>query len=164
MHATQGYGPDMTRILLALDDTDGARAAAETAHRLFGDDAEYLAVYVAANPEATSSMTWGSVYGYPFAAPPVLLDRAVRSATGVVDSARDVASRRATNAGIDAEAIGEIGDPAHAIARAADDHQVDLIVVGHDERGWLRSLIDPSVTDDLISTTSTPVMVVPAPD
>ena len=154
----------MTRILLALDDTDSSRAAAETAHRLFGDDAEYLAVYVAANPEATSSMTWGSVYGYPFTAPPVLLDRTARSATDVVESARGVASRRATDAGVDAEAIGEIGDPAHAIARAAEDHDVDVIVVGHDERGWLRSLLDPSVTYELISTTSTPVMVVTAPD
>lgn len=154
----------MTRILLALDDTDAARAAAETAHRLFGDDAEYLAVYVAADPEATSSMTWGSVYGYPFAAPPVLLDDAARSATDVVETARATASRRADDAGVHAEALGAVGDPAHAIARAAQDHLVDLIVVGHDERGWLRSLFDPSVADDLISATATPVMVVPAPD
>lgn len=154
----------MTRILLALDDTEAAGAAASTARSLFGDAAEYLAVYVAADPEATSSMTWGSVYGYPFAAPPVLLDGAARSATDVVETARTEASRRANDAGVDAEAIGEVGDPAHAIARAAQEHGVDLIVVGHDDRGWLRRLIDPSVADDLISTTSTPVMVVPTHD
>jgi len=153
----------MTKILLALDDTDGARAAAETAHALFGDGAEYVAVYVAADPEATSSMTWGSVYGYPFAAPPVLLDRAARSATDVVETAREEALRRATDAGVAAEAIGEVGDPAHAISHAAHEHAVDLIVVGHDERGWLRSLLDPSVADDLISSTAIPVMVVPTP-
>lgn len=153
----------MTKILLALDDTEAARAAAETAHALFGDRADYLAVYVAADPEATSSMTWGSVYGYPFAAPPVVLDDAARSATEVVETARSEASRHAVDAGVRAEAIGEVGDPAHAIARAAREHDVDLIVVGHDERGWLRSLVDPSVADDLISATATPVMVVPAP-
>lgn len=149
---------------MALDDTEASRAAAATAHSLFGDTAEYLAVYVAADPAATSSMTWGSVYGYPFAAPPTVLDEAARSATEVVEDARGFASRRATNAGVDAEPIGEVGDPVHAIARAAHDHHVDVIVVGHDERGWLRSLIDPSVADDLIGATATPVLVVPAPD
>jgi nucleotide-binding universal stress UspA family protein len=154
----------MTKILLALDETAAARAAAETAHRLFGDDAEYLAVYVSGDPESTSSMTWGSVYGYPFAAPPVLLDDMARSATEVVDSARASASRHAAEAGVVAEAVGEIGDPAHAISRAAHDHEVDLIVVGHGHRSWLRSLFDPSVTDDLIDNTDVPVMVVPVHD
>ena len=154
----------MTKILLALDDTEEARTAAETAHRLFGDSVEYLAVYVSADPEATSSMTWGSVYGYPFAAPPVLLDDIARSATEVVETARTEASRRAAEAGVEAEALGEVGDPAHAISRAAHDHGVDLIVVGHAARGWLRSLFDPSVTDDLIDSTDIPVMVVPAAD
>jgi nucleotide-binding universal stress UspA family protein len=154
----------MTRILLALDDTDAARTAAETAHALFGDDAEYLAVYVTADPEATSSMTWGSVYGYPFGAPPVLLDDMARSAIDVVESARAEASRHAAEAGVDARAVGEVGDPAHAISRAAHAHDVDVIVVGHAHRSWLRSLFDPSVTDDLIDATDIPVMVVPAGD
>jgi nucleotide-binding universal stress UspA family protein len=154
----------MTRILLALDDTDASRTAAETAHALFGDDAEYLAVYVTGDPEATSSMTWGSVYGYPFAATPVLLDDMARSATDVVESARAEASRRAVDAGVEAHPVGEVGDPAHAISRAAHDHDVDLIVVGHAHRSWLRSLFDPSVTDALIDATDIPVMVVPAGD
>lgn len=154
----------MTKILLALDETEAARAAAETAYQLFGDGAEYLAVYVSADPEATSAMTWGSVYGYPYAAPPVLLDDLARSATEVVDTARAEASRRAADAGVDATALGEIGDPAHAISRAAHDHGADLIVVGHGHRSWLRSLFDPSVTDDLIDSTDVPVMVVPARD
>lgn len=153
----------MTKILLALDDTDGARAAAETAHRLFGDSVEYLAVYVAADPEATSSMTWGSVYGYPFGAPPVLIDQLAMSASEVVDDARAEAERRASDAGVTAEPLGEVGDPAHAISRAAHEHGVDLIVVGHAHRSWLRSLVDPSVSDHLIDATDIPVMVVPAP-
>lgn len=152
----------MTRILLALDESEASLAAAEAAHRLFGDDAEYLAVYVTADPEATSSMTWGSVYGYPFAAPPVPLDQAARSATDVVETARSEAEQRATEAGVTATPLGEVGDPAHAISRAARDHHADLIVVGHSHRSWLRSLFDPSVTDDLIDATDTPVMVVPA--
>lgn len=154
----------MTKIMLALDETDAARTAAETAHRIFGDDAEYLAVYVTADPEATSSLTWGSVYGYPFAAPPVLLDDLARSSTEVVETATTEAERRAVDAGVVATPVGEVGDPAHAISRAARDHGVDLIVVGHSHRSWLRSLFDPSVTDDLIDNTDIPVMVVPARD
>ena len=154
----------MTRIMLALDETDAARTAAETAHRIFGDDAEYLAVYVTADPEATSSLTWGSVYGYPFAAPPVLLDDLARSSTEVVETATTEAGRRAIDAGVQATPVGEDGDPAHAISRAARDHAVDLIVVGHSHRSWLRSLFDPSVTDELIDNTDIPVMVVPAHD
>lgn len=154
----------MTRILLALDDTDSARRAAEVAHTMFGDDCEYLAIYVTADPEATSSMTWGGVYGYPFAATPVLFDEMARSATEVVDAAQVEASRRAADAGVRATPIGEVGDPAHAISRAAREHAVDLIVVGHAHRSWLRSLFDPSVTDALLDTADTPVMVVPADD
>lgn len=156
-----GYADRMTRILLALDETDAAQRAAEMAHRVFGDDAEYLAVYVAADPQATSAMAWGSVYGYPFTAPPVVLDDAARSATDVVETARTEARLRATDAGVEATALGEVGDPAHAISRAAVEHHVDVIVVGREQRGWLRSLFDPSVTDDLLDATSTPVMVVP---
>lgn len=154
----------MTKIMLALDETDAARTAAETAHRLFGDAAEYLAVYVSGDPEATSSMAWGSVYGYPFTAPPVLLDDAARAATDVVEIARSEAEQRAHEAGVEATPVGEIGDPAHAISRAARDHGADLIVVGHSHRSWLRSIFDPSVTDDLIDATSIPVLVVPAPE
>jgi nucleotide-binding universal stress UspA family protein len=68
------------------------------------------------------------------------------------------------DAGVEATPVGEVGDPAHAISRAAHEHAVDLIVVGHSHRSWLRSLVDPSVTDDLIDATSIPVMVVPAND
>lgn len=152
----------MTKILVALDESDSARHAARTAHELFGADAEYLAVSVASHPEATSAATWGSVYGYPFGAAPSVLDQLARSATDVVTAAEHDAADRADEAGLTADPLGAIGDPAHAIARAAQRYEVDVIVVGHQHHGWLRSLLDPSVADDLVDLTDVPVLVVPS--
>ena len=36
----------MTTVLIAVDETDSSVHAVETAHRLFGDDAEYLVLNV----------------------------------------------------------------------------------------------------------------------
>lgn len=59
----------MTTVLIALDASDEAHAAAAAAHRIFGDSATYLAINVAAVPLPAETYAWGSVFGYPY--PPV---------------------------------------------------------------------------------------------
>jgi hypothetical protein len=67
----------MTRVLVAADKTEDSVNAARTAHRLFGDDAEYVAVNVAsirlesiavpwysAGWGAASSVPYGGVWDY----------------------------------------------------------------------------------------------------
>ena len=58
------------------------------------------------------------------------------------------------------QAIGQEGDPADAVLRAAEEHQVDVIVVGTHERGWFDRLVRPSVSKEIIKESKVPVLVV----
>jgi nucleotide-binding universal stress UspA family protein len=148
----------MTRVLIAFDGTDASRSAGETAHRLFGDGAEYLAISVfevGGLGAAPTPMAWGMVYQYEaFAVTPE--DRAV---------AHDLAEAEAAEAALDAgieptETIGETGDPADAIIAAAHEHRVDVIVVGSHDRSWFSRLFDPSVATQVVRQADIPVLVV----
>jgi nucleotide-binding universal stress UspA family protein len=161
----------MTRVLVAVDESEGSVRAAETAHRLFGDDAEYLAVNVT-NVVDPSTIPWyGAGWGAPYAAPygavwayraDVPLDaREGTDATEGEDIAESHARQLAEQSGLpDAEAVGEEGDPAAAVLRAAEEHHVDVIVVGTDQRGWFDRLVRPSVSKEIIKLAHVPVLVV----
>ena len=56
-------------VLVAVDDSEGSVRAAETAHRLFGDDAEYLAVNVTNVVDLAAIPWYGAGWGAPYAAP-----------------------------------------------------------------------------------------------
>lgn len=150
----------MARVLIAVDGTEIDARVASVAHDLFGDHTEYLAVSVAESAAATAAampVPYGVVYPYapqgPIDAGPSDDERAHR--------AEDVARRAAEVAGIeDAVAIGDIGDPAEAIVSAAARHAVDVIVVGSHDRGWFSRLVHPSVSSDVVSTSTIPVLVV----
>jgi nucleotide-binding universal stress UspA family protein len=151
----------MTTVLIALDDSDEAHAAAAAAHRLFGDEARYLAINVAPLPNPAETYAWGSVFGYPY--PPVVPAVADEEYSGDVKvAARAEAAQLAAEVGLDnAQPLGDVGDPVDAIVEAAEAHRVDVIVAGYHERSFLARMFEPSVTNALIKRTSVPVMVVP---
>jgi nucleotide-binding universal stress UspA family protein len=70
----------------------------------------------------------------------------------------------AKGAGVAATPLGEVGDPAMAIRSLADEHGVDVVVVGDHSRGWFRRLLDVSVASELLRTAGVPILVVPSPD
>lgn len=163
----------MTRVMIAVDGSDLDAELAAAAHRLFGDTADYWAVNVqhfdgdasGFLPVPVPAMYGGALVGYGTAYPylppePYTVgdDAASGDESGrAEESARQVANR----AGIaDAEVVAEIGDPPTAILRAAREHNADVIVVGNHERGWWSKLLVPSVTDDLLDTSTTPVLVI----
>lgn len=150
------------KILVAIDGSESAKRAALAAQQLFGPDAEYLAIHVADSPTDTSTLTLGTVYGYPWAGG--MLDRLAEESLTVVSRAGDDAEQYSEAAGIDAEPVGAVGDPAGAIVQAASDHHVDAIVVGHQHRNWFVSLFEPSVADRVVDLAHVPVVIVPAPD
>jgi len=154
----------MTRVLIAVDRTDQSVEAAEVAHRLFGDTAEYLVVNVAAG---TDGAAWAGVYPIvpPVAAYPVVMPAATAMDAGdagdAVDRAEDRAADVAERAKLPgAEVVGEVGDVAAAIVQAAVEHRVDVIVVGSHDRGWFSRLFSPSVANQVISDATVPVLVV----
>jgi nucleotide-binding universal stress UspA family protein len=122
----------MTKILIALDDSDASARAAVAARRLFADG-EMLAINVATvTVPWADSLGWGMVGPYPVIPTPAYEgehledlqrqaeERAVRTAAGTAHDA-GIAS---------VEPIAATGDVADAIVHAAHDHHVDVIVVG----------------------------------
>jgi nucleotide-binding universal stress UspA family protein len=152
----------MTVVLLALDGSDESRAAAEAAQRLFGDSATYLAVNVErVTPVwAPAAAVYGGVFPY---APASTLD--TDAIDEVYDDAATEASSKAAEladeVGVDAEPLGEAGDPVDAILHAAQEHAADVIVVGSGDKTWWRRIAEGSVSKGLTRASSVPVLVVP---
>lgn len=153
----------MTRILIAVDGSDLDHVSVTTAHRLFGDDAQYLAVNVSDEPTprtAYVSVPYGFVYPYHEE-----VSTSPDSAGNPVHRAEDVARRAAEEAGLEnVEVIGEVGDAAEVIVAAAARNGCDVIVVGSHDRGWLSRLVHPSVSGEVVHTSTIPVLVVKPPE
>lgn len=148
----------MPRVLIAADESDVSVEAARVAHALFGDTAEYLLINVGITIDSTQ-FAWGeaAAIAMPMAIyPPSLAgDDDER-----IDEASHHAADIASDAHIDAEAVGAVGDPADAILAAARQHAVDVIVVASHERSWFDRLLRPSVTQELLREARVPILVV----
>jgi nucleotide-binding universal stress UspA family protein len=145
------------KILIALDESPVSARAAREAGRLFsGADAEFLVINVTPVP-----LMWAGGDGYPFGygmVAPLALDSAWLDDAGTAETALVA---RAKAAGLsDAEALTTTGDPVRLICLAAEDHDVDVIVVGSHDKSALRRLIDPSVAVGIVRETYRPVLVV----
>ena len=167
----------MTRVLIAVDDTESSVVAAKTAYKLFGDDAEYTVISVAeGEPVYWGDDALGTGVAYPLAVPAAGIVGTGMAATMPFsvrppDTARsddiptpvDVAAQRAEHvvaeAGVHAKPLGDTGDPADAIIAAAEHNGADVIVVGTHEHGWLNRLFTSSVTEKVVRKADTPVLV-----
>jgi nucleotide-binding universal stress UspA family protein len=150
----------MTKVLIALDDSDQSVHAARVAHDLFGDGAEYLAVSVAAQPVAwvEPGIGWGGVYAWSssYAMP--------EDGTTWQELASDTAQGAADEAGVHpTRVVGDVGDPVRAVLDAAEDHGADVIVVGSHDKGWLDRLLTGSVSEGIVRGAHRPVLVVKSP-
>lgn len=162
-----GYQCHMTRVLIAIDGTDLDHKIAETAHRLFGDDSDFWAVNVQdiANPPVggwpmTVPVTYGGAYPYRL---PELYTLRPDSETSreVVEETQRRAEITAQESGLDdARVVAEVGEPAEAIIRAANEHGADVIVVGTHDRSWWSRLVKPSVSGRLTGDAPVPVLLV----
>jgi len=169
----------MTRVLIAVDETEQSVVAAQTAYKLFGDGADYAVINVAKDrPVLWGDDPLGAGFAYPLVIPPVgaggmaaTMPLAVRDtspetarADGVptpVDIASQQAEQVVAEAGVhDATPIGDTGDAAEAIITAARDNGADVIVVGSHEHGWLDRLFTSSVGEKVVRKADTPVLVV----
>jgi nucleotide-binding universal stress UspA family protein len=164
----------MTKILIAVDESDEAVVAAESAHRLFGDDASYFVVNVTSG---LSSVPFADRSVIPIVPPytgamgmvPVQREPLLDAAESTHETGRDVAEREAGSVAADiaekaslgaAETLGQVGDPADAILEAARTHNIDVIVLGSHDRTWFKRLLSGSVTDQVIKQSTIPVLVV----
>src|SRR3954447_9293793 len=171
----------MTRVLIAVDETEQSVAAASTAYKLFGETADYTVINVAKNqPVYWGDDPLGAGFAYPLAIPPVgaggmaaTIPLTIRDPNPGLGSSQaddiprpvDVAAQQAEHvvaeAGVhDAKPLGETGDAAEAIIAAARDNGADVIVVGSHEHGWIDRLFKGSVGEKVIREADTPVLVV----
>ena len=165
----------MTTVLIAVDQTDSSVHAVETAHRLFGDSAEYLVLNVGGGTYVPITIFPGeSGMISPIAWAPMSPETSaggVDSDGGVgevrtdADEAETIAKHTGEEGGLpEAVALGSVGDPASAIIDVALEHSADVIVVGTHERGWLTRLLSTSVADEVRRESPIPVLLVPHPD
>jgi nucleotide-binding universal stress UspA family protein len=164
----------MTTVLIAIDDTEESKRAAQVAVDCFGPGADYLAIYVDQDRPVAGELwgpdvIWGGIYTYPgLYTYPITGSPRVPGESLEVDSDTDItahaeaeAGRLAAAAGVDAEPLGDVGDPGVAIAEAARGHDVDVIVVGSHHRNWFERLLYGSTSDDVLRQADVPVMIVP---
>lgn len=140
------------KLLIALDESPVSRRAASVAAQLFSStpDTEYLVIDVARLPTP-----WVGADSYGVVAPmnPSWI-------TDDIDVEEDELVARAASAGVNAEPIVRTGDPVVEICKAAEEHDVDVIVVGSHDKSALARLLDPSVAAGVVRGTYRPVLVV----
>ena len=148
----------MKRVLVAVDDSDASHRAATFVNYFFdGMDVEIWAVNVApaAAPRIPAGVIWGGLYAWPYDVRPELLVEAEREA-------EKKSERTVLDSGLqEAKPIIAVGDPVVAIQRAADERNVDLIIVGSHDKSLLQRIISPSVSRELAHHPTRPVLVVP---
>lgn len=150
----RGYRPRVAgvKVLVALDESPVSLHAAREAVRLFeAPDAEFLVINVARIP---ISWTYPSGFGGVAAMPLLELQQ-------LSEPSKSEIAATAARAGIeDADVLADVGDPVACICAAAEDHDVDVVVVGSHDRGVLSRLLDPSVAAGVVRGTYRPVLVV----
>lgn len=164
----------MTTVLIAVDATDASVHAVETAHRLFGDGADYLVLNVGGGsyvpvpvfPGASpvSPMAWAPVVQSQLAAEELVTESAATETIADTEVAETIAKHTGEEGGLpEATVLGIVGDAAGSIIEVAVEHGADVIVVGTKERGWLSRLLTSSVADEVRRESPIPVLAVPHP-
>lgn len=142
-------------VMVATDGSEAGGRAAAVAAEVFGPDAHYTVVSVGSAPTYTSI----SPLGLAPAVIAITSDPATLS-TEALDRAEDAAADAAD--AIDASevtVIADIGGPGPTIVELAESNDVDVIVVGAHDRGWLSRLAKPSVSSYLVDHAPCHVLV-----
>jgi nucleotide-binding universal stress UspA family protein len=141
----------MKTILVAYDDTEPSRRALDRAATL----AEAFG----------SRVLVTSVAPLHYSSPRLTLTVKERG-EGIAAREEDMQQAQAIlkERGIAAESLAAMGEPATAIARLAEKHDVDLVVVGTRELGALQRLLGQSVSQEVSRKARCDVLIVHAGD
>ncbi len=145
-------------VLLAVEDDVMSESVVRTARRLFGEAADYLAINVGAGPY--TQMSWAYVWPVGGLGGWVIPAEPVEDSAEQADAAMQRAQALTARAGLtQATPIGDVGDAASAILRAAHHHHADVVVIGADRRNWVSHLVDPSVERDVLQHADFAVLI-----
>ena len=147
-------------VLIAYDGSPHADAAVDAAGRLFpAGDAVVVTAWNSARPAAGAARV---------ALPEGVIDEAItnldRASEAEANRTAEAGGGRAQAAGLRATAIAVPADPSEwaGILSAADDNDVDAIVVGSRGRSGIASVVLGSVSNRIVHNARQPVMVVRA--
>lgn len=148
-------------VLIATDGTPASTLALSTAASMFGSSAAYTVVSVGTPIplHAVSPLGLRPLLLTITGDPDTPLGNPVGAAESAVAGAEEVLPDQA-----DVEIVIEVGSPGETICRIAEDRAVDVIVVGHHERGWLSRLVEPSTTAHVVDHAPCHVLVARAAD
>lgn len=109
--------------------------------------------------------TYGATVHALYAVEPIYLmdanvDQVVSALESEGEAATEDVAKQAEAAGVEVETHVEQGEPYRAILDYADDHDVDLIVMGTHGRTGLNKLLLGSVTEKVVRSSNVPVMTV----
>lgn len=154
-----GSGQTMRCVLLALDDTDASRRAADFTTRFFGgQDVAVTAVTVAPLPRhEMPTLPYAGVATWPH--DPAEAREDIDEALAEQQEKAAEMARSMAPEGAEVKVL--FGDVVDAILRAVEEEQADLVVVGSRDMGFLEKLFTPSVSEELARDPSCPVLVVP---
>ncbi len=152
------------KILIALDDSDSSHDAVQFANELLGLDADGGA----ANHEVLILHVTRSVLPFAYVADPltggIVYPEAlpmVMEAQAAEDASEEVAIHEvASEFDGDPAVLIEHGDAGRTICAVAEDHKVDLVIIGTRDRGAWSKLWHPSVSDHVVRHSVCPVLVV----
>jgi universal stress protein A len=143
------------KVLLAVDNTESSAGAVRAAQQLF-PGAELIVFSAAAvSPYLLTEPLGGGIIGMT----PSLAQLNVAEETAD-DAAQDARQKLASDAGIEARTVVDIGDPGRTICDEAELLDVDVIVVGRAHKSWMSRLLDPSVSEYVMKHAMCPVLVV----
>jgi nucleotide-binding universal stress UspA family protein len=148
----------MHHILLAVDESDGARRAADFVERLFEDERVSVTAVNVAAPVRRVAPACDVIFMSPWPAASRADSAAMEEALGGEEVVAGAAALLQAPEADDVRVV--FGEPVSAICRLAEAEDVDLIVVGANERGWLRRLLHRSVSRAVVRRARRPVLVV----
>jgi nucleotide-binding universal stress UspA family protein len=136
----------MKKILVAIDGSEGSRAAIDEALELAGQvGAEVTFAFVRRPPS--------SLLGYPY------YERLLSTELATARATVAAAELKAEEAGIESASTVLEGEPVDEILSAADNRGVDLIVMGSRGRGPFAGALLGSVSSAVVQHADVPVLV-----
>jgi nucleotide-binding universal stress UspA family protein len=147
----------MPKVLVALDESELSVHVARVAKDLFaGTETKLLAISVATVPTLWADPFGGvhTLKGDPDGDDDILTEDALEHRVADVMAEADLQPD---------ETLMEVGAPVERICAAAEDFDVDVIVVGTHDKGFFRRMIDPLVSEGVLTHTTRPVIIVHPP-
>lgn len=148
-------------ILIAYDGSDGAKAAIEAAGRLFpGAVAEIVSIW-----HSMASAAPASLIAIPAKVAAGAYEQLDRESEQTASTLADEGATAAKAVGLDATGAALLcrGQVWATLVAAANERDVEAIVVGSRGRSVVASAVLGSVANGVVHHSSRPVVVVPAP-